>query len=138
MFETVTEAKKNEGWQGFTSRHFGPVVDVDLARDGIRDIALVLIGLSCLLGVVGWYLSGPPSLLVALAFGIPAVILRFTPSRLAALVLVVLTNANAMFALPRLYPWIFVLFAIRGVQLTFGYHWLIKARSLSDPVTTKS
>lgn len=49
MFETVTEAKKDEGFQGFTSRHFGPVVDADLARDGVRDIALVLIGLSCLI-----------------------------------------------------------------------------------------
>lgn len=127
MFETVTESKQREGIQGFLSNHFGPVVDADLAREGMRDVSLVLLGLSCLLGAIGWYLVGPASLIVAFVFAVPAVLLRMTPSRLAASLLLFLTVVNAVLARPRLFPWIFVLFALRGVQLAFGYHRLLKA-----------
>jgi hypothetical protein len=133
MFETVTEAKQKSGFKGFTSRHFGPVIDADLARDGLRDISLVLIGLSCFLGIVGWYFVGPASLIITFAFAIPAAILRLTPSRLAASLLLLLTVINAILSLPRLFPWIFVLFALRGVQLAFGYHRLLKAGSPPSP-----
>lgn len=127
MFETVTEEKEKSGLKGFTSRHFGPVIDTDLAREGLRDISLVLIGLSCFLAVLGWFAVGPAALVVALAFAIPAAILRITPSRVAASLLLLLTAMNAILSLPRLFPWIFVLFALRGVQLAFGYHRLREA-----------
>jgi len=121
MFETVTERKKHEGLDGFIARHFGPVVDVELAREGIRDVALALIVLSCLSATLGWYLYGLTGLIVAIVFGVPAVVLRFVPSRGAASALLVLTAANALLSLPHIVPWGWVLFALRGVQLTFGY-----------------
>jgi len=130
MFETVTEAPQREGFKGFVARHFGPVVDEELAREGIRDIALVLLILAGLTGTLGWYLVGPGALVIAIVFGIPSVILRFSPSRVAASVLLALTAANALLSFPRIGPWLWVLFALRGVQLTFGYHRLRRAAAV--------
>ena len=127
MFETGAELKKSEGIGGFVARHFGPVVDIDLAREGTRDVALVLMCVAGLSGTLGWYLFGPGALLTAVILGVPAVILRLTPSRAAAIVLLVLTAASAILSLPRVLPWVWVLFALRGTQLTFGYHRLRKA-----------
>lgn len=106
MFETVTEANKREGFAGFVARHFGPVVDEELTREGIRDVALVIIILACLSATLGWYLLGPGALIAAVVFGVPAVILRLTPSRVAASVLLVLTAMNAILLFPQTLPWV--------------------------------
>lgn len=136
MFETVIEAKKREGLGGFVSRHFGPVVDAELARDGTRDIALILIGFSGLCTALVWSVLGPRALLLAIILGTPAVVLRFTPSRIAASVLLVLTALIFLLSLPSkatiLVLW--GLFALRGVQLTIGYHRLHQVEtSRSEP-----
>lgn len=133
MFESVTEAEKREGFGGFVARHFGAVVDEELAREGIRDVAIVLLILWGITGVRGWYLFGPSALIVAIVLGIPAVILRFIPSRVAASVLLALAVANALLSFPAILPCVWVLFALRGVQLTFGYHRL--RRKASAPRT---
>lgn len=127
MFETGSDLKKSEGLGGFVARHFGPVVDVDLAREGIRDVALVLMCLAGLSATLGWYMWGPSALVTAVILGVPAVILRLTPSRGAAIVLLALTVTSAILSFPRALPWVWVLFALRGTQLTFGYHRLRKS-----------
>ncbi len=136
MFETVTQASKREGLSGFVARHFGPVVDEELTREGIRDVALALIVLACLSGTLGWYVYGPGALIAAVVFGVPAVILRFAPSRVAASALLGLTATNALLLLPQVSPWLWVLFALRGVQLTFGYHRLRRGHSVSKTPPT--
>lgn len=136
MFETGAELSKSESLRGFVARHFGPVVYLDSAREGTRDVALVLMCLAGLSGTLGWYLSGPSALLSAVIFGAPAVILRFTPSRAAAIVLLALTTVGAILSLPRVFPWLWVLFALRGTQLTFGYHRLRKALPTVEDVPT--
>jgi hypothetical protein len=133
MFETVTEVKKREGIGGFISRHFGAVVDAELARDGTRDIALVLVGLSVLCTALLWSLLGPKALSLAIILGAPAAVLRFMPSRIAASVLLGLTALIFFLPLPSKATLfcLWGLFALRGVQLTIGYHRLhqVEARS---------
>jgi len=132
VFETGADLKKSEGLGGFVARHFGPVVDVDLAREGIRDVALLLMCLAGLSATLGWYRWGPSALVTAVVLGVPAVILRLTPSRGAAIALLALTATSAILSLPRVFPWVWVLFALRGTQLTFGYHRLRKSTPAVD------
>lgn len=136
MFETVIEAKKREGIGGFVSRHFGPVVDAELARDGTRDIALILIGFSGLCTALVWSVLGPRALFLAIILGTPAVVLRFTPSRIAASVLLGLTAVIFFLSLPSKATifCLWGLFALRGVQLTIGYHRLRQVESRSTDV----
>jgi hypothetical protein len=131
MFETGEEMSRNEGLKGIFHRHFGPVLDLEQASDGIRSVAKVLLGLAGLTAVVGPFLVGPQALVSAILFAIPALVLLFKPSRAAAIVLLVLTTANAILSLAVL-PWIWVLFAARGTQLTFAYHRLRKEATVAD------
>jgi len=61
MFESFEEEQRRSGFRGFVNRHFGPVIHVDLAEDGIRQIGLVFMVLAALSGVVGVVISGNPS-----------------------------------------------------------------------------
>lgn len=47
----------------------------------------------------------------------------------AAVILLVLSLANALLSLPALLPWVWVLFSVRAMQLTFGYHRLRRTRT---------
>ena len=51
MFESFEEAEKNRGVKGFLARHFGPVVHLDLAEAGIREIGVVFMCLAALSGL---------------------------------------------------------------------------------------
>jgi formate hydrogenlyase subunit 4 len=135
MFETGEEMSRNEGLKGILTRHFGPVVDRDVARDGIHTIAHVFLVLACI-AALRTYFAGPLSLIDALGLGIPALFLRFRQSRVAAIVLLVFTAFNAALAFPQLLPWLWVLFALRAVQVTFGYHRLQKAPTDTEMVST--
>jgi hypothetical protein len=134
MFETGEEMNRNEGIRGILYRHFGPVIDLDQARDGIRSVANVLLGLAGLTALVGTFLIGPRALVIAVVFAIPSAILRFKPSRVAAIVLLLLTATNAILSL-QVTPWLWVLFAIRGTQLTFAYHRLQKDAAVASTFT---
>jgi hypothetical protein len=136
MFETGEEMSRGEGLKGIFTRHFGPVVDRDVARDGIHTIAHVFLVLACLAATLGTYVYGLTTMLGALALGIPALILRFRRSRVAAIVLVAFTALNAALAFPQLLSWLWVLFALRAVQVTFGYHRLQKAPTDAEMVST--
>ena len=38
MFESYEEAERSRGLKGFLARHFGPVIHLDVAEEGIRQI----------------------------------------------------------------------------------------------------
>lgn len=58
-----------------------------------------------------------------------ALMLYLTKSRIAAVFLLVLTSLNAVLAFPRIFPWIWVAFAIRATQLAFAYRRLRKVEA---------
>jgi len=118
MFDTVTEMERREGLGGFITRHFGPLEDQGRARKGVRNVALVLLFLSGLAGISSWSLTGPSGLILPIAFGVPALILLFRPSRLVASVLLALALLNAVLVFPEAIYWVWVLLALRGVQWT--------------------
>jgi hypothetical protein len=130
MFESFEEAERNRGFKGFLARHFGPVIYADMAEEGIRQIGIVFMVLAGLSALYGLIRSGS---LLALVSGLVlagiAFVLYLTRSRSAALVLLGFSLLNALVNLPALGPWIWVAFAARATQLTFGYHRLRKTRT---------
>jgi hypothetical protein len=133
MFETVTEMKKNDGLGGFVRRHFGPVIDMDLACAGTREVALVLLAVT---GVrIAFLLPkfGAAAILGGVFYAIPAVILCFKPSRIAASILVAQYLGTAVLA-PGFGTWLWALFALRGAQLAFGFHRLRKHGSVQQAI----
>lgn len=130
MFESYEEAERNRGLKGFLARHFGPVVHLDVAEDGIRQIGIVFMVLSVLVGIVGMAKTGSPLALVdTLILVFLGFMLYLTKSRIAAIFLMVYSVLGALFAFPAVAPWIWVLFSARAIQLTFGYRRLQKLRS---------
>jgi glucose dehydrogenase len=130
MFESFEEAERSRGLKGFLARHFGPVVHLDLAEEGIREIGIVFMCLAALSGILGVVIRGNAASLVAgLILAFIAFMLYLTKSRAAAVLLMAVSLLNALFALPAVGPWIWVLFSARAIQLTFGYRRLQKLRS---------
>lgn len=130
MFESFEEAEKNRGVKGFLARHFGPVVHLDLAEAGIREIGVVFMSLAALSGLYGVVALGSVRALVAgLVLAIVAFMLYLTRSRAAAVILLALSLLNALTVFPALFPWVWVAFSARATQLTFGYHRLAKLRA---------
>lgn len=130
MFESYQESERNSGFKGFIARHFGPVIYVDTAEEGIRQIGIVFMVLAALSGFYGLVVYGSLWALGAgLVLAAAAFALYLSKSRTAAVILLVLTLANALLSLPALLPWVWVLFAARALQLTFGYHRLRKTRT---------
>jgi hypothetical protein len=130
MFESYQEAERNSGFKGFMARHFGPVIYADVAEEGIRQIGIVFMVLAVFSGIVSLRISGSFwSLGAGLVLAAVALVLYFTRSRTSAVILFVLSLANALLSLPALLPWVWVLFAVRAIQLTFGYHRLRKTRT---------
>ncbi|HEY4573201.1 MAG TPA: hypothetical protein VIJ26_04540 [Thermoanaerobaculia bacterium] len=130
MFESYEEAERNRGLKGFLARHFGPVVHLDLAEEGIRQIGIVFMVLAALSGVVGvvMYQNAVP-LVSGLILAAVAFMLYLTRSRVAAVLLMALSLLNALLLFPAALPWVWVLFSARAIQLTFGYRRLLKLRS---------
>jgi Na+/melibiose symporter-like transporter len=127
MFEGYVESESNTGFKGFVKRHFGRVIHADVAEDGLRQIGLVFIVLYLVSGVFGF--ASTQNLWIlgeALVMAAAALLLYLTKSRVAAVFLLALTSLNAVLALPRLLPWIWVAFAIRATQLAFAYRRLRK------------
>jgi hypothetical protein len=123
MFESFEAAEKNRGVKGFLARHFGPVIYLDLAEEGIREIGVVFMSLAVLSGIYGAVAHhNVRSLVAGLILAFVAFMLYLTRSRAAAVVLLVLSLLSALLALPALLPWVWVAFAARATQLTFGYH----------------
>jgi hypothetical protein len=130
MFESYEEEQRNSGFRGFLRRHFGPVIHVDLAEEGIRQIGVVFMVLAALSGVVGLVVYGNPlALLSGLILAFAAFMLYLTKSRVAALFLLVLSLMNTVFPYPRFPSLVWVAFAVRATQLTFGYHRLRKSHA---------
>lgn len=130
MFESFEEAEKNRGLKGFLARHFGPVVHLDLAEEGIRQIGIVFMVLSILVGIVGMAMTGSALALVdALILAFLGFMLYLTKSRTSAIFLMAYSVLGALFAFPAAGPWVWVLFSARAIQLTFGYRRLLKLRS---------
>ena len=133
MFESFEEAEKNRGVKGFLARHFGPVVHLDLAEAGIREIGIVFMCLAALSAVYGLVVDGNAvSLAAGLILAFAAFMLYLTKSRAAAVFLLVLSLLNALVALGALFPWVWVAFSARATQLTFGYHRLMKEKRETD------
>jgi hypothetical protein len=130
MFESYEEEQRRSGFKGFVNRHFGPVIHVDLAEEGIRQIGIVFMVLAALSGVVGLVVyANPWSLLGGLILAAAAFVLYLTKSRAAAVFLLVLTVADFVLTFPRWGPLIWIAFALRATQLTFGYHRLRKSHA---------
>ncbi len=130
MFESYEEEQRRSGFKGFVNRHFGPVIYVDLAEEGIRQIGIVFMVLAALTGVLGLAVyANPWSLLGGLILAAAAFILYLSKSRAAAVFLLVLTVTNFLLLLPSFFPLVWVAFAIRATQLTFGYHRLRKSHA---------
>ena len=130
MFESYQEAERNSGFKGFIARHFGPVIYADVAEDGIRQIGVVFMVLAVFSGIVSLRIYGNFwSLGDGLILAAVALALYLSKSRTSAVVLLVLSLTNALLSLPALLPWVWVLFAVRAIQLTFGYHRLRKTRA---------
>jgi hypothetical protein len=129
MFESFEEAENNRGVKGFFTRHFGPVIYLDLAEEGIREIGLVFMGLAALSGIYGLVAQGSVwSLVVGLILAFVAFLLYLTRSRTAAVILLVLSLLNVVLAFAFLAS-VWVAFAARATQLTFGYHRLKRERA---------
>ncbi len=130
MFESYQESERNSGFKGFVARHFGPVIYADTAEEGIRQIGIVFMCLAAFSGIVGAAVYGNVwSLGAGLVLAAVAFALYLSKSRTAAVILLVLSLINALLVLPALLPWVWVLFAVRATQLTFGYHRLRKTRT---------
>lgn len=131
MFESYEEAERNRGLKGFLARHFGPVIHLDLAEEGIRQIGIVFMVLAALGGVLGLAASrgSTPLVVGSLILAFVAFLLFRTKSRAAAVFLLSISLLDALLTLPAALPWIWVLFSARATQLTFGYHRLLKLRS---------
>jgi|SRR6185312_5103427 len=130
MFESFEEGERNSGLKGFLARHFGPVIYLDLAEDGIRQIGVVFMVLSLLSGVIGLVVLHKAAALVgALILAFIAFLLYLTRSRTSAVFLMAFSLLNALFAFPAAFPWVWVLFSARAIQLTFGYHRLKKMQA---------
>lgn len=130
MFESYQEAERNRGFKGFIARHFGPVIYADVAEEGIRQIGIVFMSLAVFSGIVSLRVYENLWPLVAgLVLAMAALVLYLTKSRTSAVILLVLSLMNALLSLPAIVPWIWVLFAVRATQLTFGYHRLRKTRT---------
>lgn len=130
MFESYVESESNTGFKGFVRRHFGRVIHADIAAEGLREIGLVFIVLYLLSGVFGVVSTENPWVLVeALIMAFAALMLYLTKSRVAAVFLLALTSLNAALALPRIFPLIWVGFAIRATQLAFAYRRLRKVEA---------
>jgi len=130
MFESFEEAERNRGLKGFVARHFGPVIYADMAEEGIRQIGIVFMVLAALSALFGLIRYGNFWILVSgLILAAIAYVLYLTRSRAAAVVLLGFSLLNALLSLPAFGPWIWVLFAARAIQLTFGYHRLRKTRA---------
>ena len=130
MFESYQEAERNRGFKGFMARHFGPVVYADTAEEGIRQIGIVFMVLAALSGLIGPMAYGSVwSLGAGLVLAAAAFALYLSKSRITAVILLLLALINAVFSLPALLPWVWVLFTARATQLTFGYHRLRKTRT---------
>jgi hypothetical protein len=130
MFESFEEAERNRGLKGFLARHFGPVIYADMAEEGIRQIGVVFMVLAALSAFIGLIRSGNFWVLVSgLILAATAYALYLTRSRTAAVLLLTFSTLNALFSLPALFPWVWVAFAARATQLTFGYHRLRKTRT---------
>jgi len=130
MFESFEEGERNSGLKGFLARHFGPVIYLDLTEDGIRQIGVVFMVLSLLSGVIGLVvLHKAAALMGALILAFIAFLLYLTRSRTSAVFLMAFSLLNALFAFPAAFPWVWVLFSARAIQLTFGYHRLKKMQA---------
>jgi hypothetical protein len=129
MFESFEEGERNRGFKGFLARHFGPVIHADVAEEGIRQIGVVFMCLAGISGLAGLVVYGNVlSLGAGIILGSAAFALYLSKSRTAAVILLVLSLADALLSLPALLPWVWVAFAVRVTQLTFGYHRLRKTR----------
>src|SRR5947208_1897482 len=133
MFESYEEAERNRGLKGFLARHFGPVVHLDLAEEGIRQIGIVFIVLPGLLGIVDvMVFRNAVPLVCGLILAAIGLMLYLTRSRVAAVLLMVISLLSALLPFPAIFPWVYwvlVFFSARAVQLTFGYRRLLKLRS---------
>lgn len=130
MFESFEEEERNRGLKGFLARHFGPVVHLDLAEEGISQIGIVFMVLAALSGIVGVVVYQNPAPLVGgLILAFIAFMLYLTKSRTAAVFLMAFSLLNALYSFPAAFPWVWVLFSARAIQLTFGYRRLLKLRS---------
>ncbi|HEY2291921.1 MAG TPA: hypothetical protein VGM86_14565 [Thermoanaerobaculia bacterium] len=130
MFESFEEAERNRGLKGFLARHFGPVVHLDVAEEGIRQIGIVFMVLAALSGILGLVmLQNAVPLVSGLILAAVAFMLYLTRSRVAAVLLMAISLLNALLLFPAVGPWIWVLFSARAIQLTFGYRRLLKLRS---------
>lgn len=130
MFESFEEGERNSGLKGFLARHFGPVIYLDLAEDGIRQIGVVFMVLAVLTGVIGLVVLQKAAPLVgALILAFIAFLLYLTKSRTSAVFLMAFSLLNALLAFPAAFPWLWVLFSTRAIQLTFGYYRLKKMQA---------
>ena len=130
MFESYEEAERNRGFKGFLARHFGPVIYADVAEEGIRQIGIVFMVLAAVSALFGMALYGSLWALVSgLILAGVAFALYLTRSRTAAVLLLTLAVLNALLRLPAIGPLVWVAFAARATQLTFGYHRLRKTRT---------
>jgi hypothetical protein len=125
MFESFEEAERDRGIKSFLARWVGPVQRVEAAETGIQRIALFflsLLSLAVVSGIVGPAVyRNPESLKTALVLGSMALALYWSRSRIVASVLLGLLLANALLHLRAPFSWVWVLLALRAVQLTFGY-----------------
>jgi hypothetical protein len=130
MFESFEEEERNSGLKGFLARHFGPVIYLDLAEDGIRQIGVVFMVLAVLTGVIGLVVLQKAAPLVgALILAFIAFLLYLTKSRTSAVFLMAFSLLNALLAFPAAFSWLWVLFSARAIQLTFGYYRLKKMQA---------
>jgi hypothetical protein len=122
MFESFEEAERDRGIKSFLARWAGPVRRVETAEAGIQRITLFFLSLAVVSGIVGPTVYGnPESLKIALVLGSMALALYWSRSRIVASVLLGLLLVNALLHLRALFSWIWVLLALRAVQLAFGY-----------------
>jgi hypothetical protein len=130
MFESFEKTEGDRGIRGFLARHAGPVRHAGLAAEGIHRIGIFFISLAAVSGIVGLAVygnTGSPA--VGLVLGSAALALSWSRSRTSALILLALVLANALLHPWAFFSWLWVVFAARATQLTFGYQRLRRART---------
>lgn len=128
MFEDVSEAPQREGIRGLVRWHFGPPADLEDACQELQRVSTIFSTIGLISAVVGASRFGPLGMVDGGIVAVLALILRFSQSRIAA-GLLLLFAALTLVLVPGFWHVIWLLFAIRGLQLSIAATKLKKERA---------
>lgn len=128
MFEDISEAPQREGIRGLVRRHFGPPADLEDACQELQRVSTIFSTIGLVSAVAGAFQFGLIGMVDGGTVAVLALTLRFTQSRIAA-GLLLLFAILTLVLVPGFWHVIWLLFAIRGLQLSVVASRLKKERA---------